>query len=324
MPFDPKIYHTPKNTLGGPEDSAATNVTDAWTIVALLKGMLSALGGAAPTLATSANQTTIIADLVTLLTEIGALTETAPGTDTASAGLNGRLQRIAQNITALAAGNASIITELTALVASNASVIAALGTLASDSGGTSENPPPGDTTAGYGLNARLQRVNQRLTEIIDRIPPAIGPHTAPNSLSVTLATDDQQVMDLQSALDRISQLLGGDSLSTFRLLSAANTTNATIIKTGPARFYSIQGYNAAASARYVKLYDLARAPVVGTDTPRKTWAIPPLAAFVIEYPGARFYSFANGLAFALTTGVADTDTGALTAADIVALNLDFA
>lgn len=35
--------------------------------------------------------------------QIGALTETAPATDTASSGLNGRLQRIAQRITSLIA-----------------------------------------------------------------------------------------------------------------------------------------------------------------------------------------------------------------------------
>lgn len=44
--------------------------------------------------ATSANQSTIITDL-------GTVTETAPGTDTASSGLNGRLQRIAQNLSTL-------------------------------------------------------------------------------------------------------------------------------------------------------------------------------------------------------------------------------
>jgi hypothetical protein len=38
---------------------------------------------------------------VTVSTRIGDLTETAPGTDTASSGLNGRLQRIAQRITSL-------------------------------------------------------------------------------------------------------------------------------------------------------------------------------------------------------------------------------
>ena len=45
---------------------------------------------------TAANQTI-------LNTRVGDLTETAPGTDTASSGLNGRLQRIAQRITSLIA-----------------------------------------------------------------------------------------------------------------------------------------------------------------------------------------------------------------------------
>lgn len=45
---------------------------------------------------TAANQSTIITDL-------GAVTETAPATDTASSGLNGRLQRIAQRLTSLIA-----------------------------------------------------------------------------------------------------------------------------------------------------------------------------------------------------------------------------
>lgn len=39
----------------------------------------------------------------TLDTEVGGLTETAPATDTASSGLNGRLQRIAQRLTSLIA-----------------------------------------------------------------------------------------------------------------------------------------------------------------------------------------------------------------------------
>src|SRR5688572_7672148 len=39
----------------------------------------------------------------TAITGLGGLTETAPGTDTASSGLNGRLQRIAQRLTSLIA-----------------------------------------------------------------------------------------------------------------------------------------------------------------------------------------------------------------------------
>lgn len=43
------------------------------------------------------------ANQATQITQLGALTETAPATDTASSGLNGRLQRVAQRLTSLIA-----------------------------------------------------------------------------------------------------------------------------------------------------------------------------------------------------------------------------
>ena len=50
---------------------------------------------------------------VELTGNIGALTETAPGTDTALSGLNGRLQRIAQNLTSYLGANsgAAVVTD---------------------------------------------------------------------------------------------------------------------------------------------------------------------------------------------------------------------
>src|SRR5881394_3402679 len=45
-------------------------------------------------------------------TKLGAVTETAPATDTASSGLNGRLQRIAQRLTTAIASLASILAAL--------------------------------------------------------------------------------------------------------------------------------------------------------------------------------------------------------------------
>lgn len=114
---------------------------------------------------------------------------------------------------------------------------------------------------------------------------------------------------------------GGISTTT-RLLSAAATTNATSAKASAGRLYSIQGYNAATTVRYLKLYNKASAPTVGTDTPVKTLALPPGVGFAFDWPVG--YSFVTGIAFALTTGSADADTGALTAADVVGLNLDYA
>lgn len=65
------------------------------TIDALLAVVPSALGstGAASSLATTLSTEDVA--------RVGSVTETAPASDTASSGLNGRLQRIAQRITAL-------------------------------------------------------------------------------------------------------------------------------------------------------------------------------------------------------------------------------
>ncbi len=51
--------------------------------------------------ASAANQTTQITAANLTNTRVGDLTEAAPGTDTASSGVNGRLQRIAQRLTSL-------------------------------------------------------------------------------------------------------------------------------------------------------------------------------------------------------------------------------
>lgn len=62
-------------------------------------------GTALPVSGTVAVSTALALDatLVTTNTEVGGVTETAPASDTASSGLNGRLQRIAQRLTSLIA-----------------------------------------------------------------------------------------------------------------------------------------------------------------------------------------------------------------------------
>src|SRR4051812_20962952 len=61
---------------------------------------------------------------------VGAVTETAPATDTASSGLNGRLQRIAQRLTSLIAlipaalGQGTMAQSLRVVLASDQSAVA--------------------------------------------------------------------------------------------------------------------------------------------------------------------------------------------------------
>jgi len=106
-----------------------------------------------------------------------------------------------------------------------------------------------------------------------------------------------------------------------RIVSAAASTNATVAKASAGDVFKIIGYNAAAALRYIKLYNKATAPTVGTDTPVMTLTIPASSAFDID-----LYSlyFATGIGFAFTTAGADADTGALTAGDITGFNLVYA
>lgn len=109
------------------------------------------------------------------------------------------------------------------------------------------------------------------------------------------------------------------SLKTGRLLSAAASTNATSVKAAAGTVRHIGGRNAAAASRYLKLYDKASAPTVGTDTPRKTIHLPASSDFVLDMETY----FGTGIAYALTTAAADNDTGALTAGDVVCFYVDY-
>ncbi|HKR17654.1 hypothetical protein [Rhizorhapis sp.] len=116
--------------------------------------------------------------------------------------------------------------------------------------------------------------------------------------------------------------LSGSTTSVSRIVSTAASTNATSAKASGGAIMQIIGYNAAAALRYLKIYDKASAPTVGTDTPVLTIPLPATAGFVIDF--AFGFRLNTGIAYALTTGSADADTGALTAADVVGLNVVYA
>lgn len=101
------------------------------------------------------------------------------------------------------------------------------------------------------------------------------------------------------------------------LPSAAASTNATIVKASPGLLYEALGYNAAAAVRYLKFYDLATTPDE-TDTPHLVVPIPATAAFHLKFSPIWFPA---GISYRMVTGAADNDTGALTAADVVGLNV---
>lgn len=99
-----------------------------------------------------------------------------------------------------------------------------------------------------------------------------------------------------------------------KLISAA-TTNATSVKASAGTIGYITASNINASPRYLKIYNKASAPTVGTDVPVHTFLIPGNtsgAGTNIPIP-AQGIALGTGIAFALTTGAIDSDTGAVAA-----------
>lgn len=108
-----------------------------------------------------------------------------------------------------------------------------------------------------------------------------------------------------------------------RSLSSLATTNPNNVKPAAGRLYKIRGYNALAGVIYLKLYNKASAPTVGTDIPAATIPLAPSSHFDVDF-GLLGEYFSTGISFALTTGSPDSDTGAIAAGNIVGLNLFYA
>jgi len=126
---------------------------------------------------------------------------------------------------------------------------------------------------------------------------------------------DQTTPGTTNAVQPIPGTSGGLSIS--RVISAA-TTNATSVKASAGQVYSIYAHNVNAAARFLKLYNKASAPTVGTDTPVLTLPIPGNAAgagFVWDVPPG--IAFGTGIALAITAAVTDADTTAVAANEIV-------
>lgn len=116
--------------------------------------------------------------------------------------------------------------------------------------------------------------------------------------------------------------LGNGGLRMFRRVSTADT-NAAVVVGVPAQVYAIQAFNINASPRYLKLYNLDIAPTVGTTAIVKTILLPGSATGGVFYINwDKGLEFSTGIAMALTTGIQDSDTGAVAANEMV-VNIDY-
>lgn len=147
-------------------------------------------------------------------------------------------------------------------------------------------------------------------------------HTVVDSGTITTVT---AVTGITNALPAGTNNLGNVNLLTratggatsFTLISAA-TTNATNVKASAGTLYGLYATNNGAAARYLKLYNLATAPTVGTSTPVMTLMIPAGGGITVPIP-PQGINFSTGIAYALTGAITLADTTAVAASE-VALN----
>lgn len=177
-------------------------------------------------LATSANQTTEQG-----LT--GSLTETAPGTDTASSGLNGRLQRIAQRLT-------SLIALLPGSLGQKARTASLAVTLSSEDI-TALTPPAAIT--GFATETTLASIKDTagIKKITDALPAgtnAIGKLAANSGVdigdvdvtsSVTSSLDHGSNLDIDTTAEQITST---SFACKFGVTVKADITNTGIIYVG--------------------------------------------------------------------------------------------
>jgi hypothetical protein len=142
------------------------------------------------------------------------------------------------------------------------------------------------------------------------------------TLRVAIASDQTSNTNALYVKQQV-QTTGG--ATAYKLISAA-TTNATNIKASAGTIYGIQAYNTSTTTiAYLKIYNKASAPTVGTDVPVKVIALP----FSATGGGSNVpitpvgIALGTGISFAITGGIADSDTTAVTVSQVV-VNIDYA
>lgn len=124
-------------------------------------------------------------------------------------------------------------------------------------------------------------------------------------------------MDLQrSSVTLATSATSTPATGTPYTLTTAATTNAAVIKASGGNFFDVSVSNVTATAIYVKLYNLAVAPTVGTSVPLFVLQVAANTTVTYEF-GPIGKRFSTGIAVATTGASATTDTSVAVAGAII-------
>lgn len=111
-----------------------------------------------------------------------------------------------------------------------------------------------------------------------------------------------------------------NNMTAHRKFSAA-TTNATNVKATAGKIGNLVVTNLTTTTKFLKLYNKATAPTVGTDIPVLTYPLLPEETIDLFTSGLGL-SFATGIGYAITGALADADTTAIGANEII-INMQY-
>ena len=106
----------------------------------------------------------------------------------------------------------------------------------------------------------------------------------------------------------------------LKVISAVGT-NGTLVQVGASNVHFILIVSTAATPRFVKFYDQATTPVVGTDVPTHTFPLA-VGASPIHAPAGGF-NFTNGFAYAIDLNVNDNGATPFTVAGEVVMMIEY-
>lgn len=98
-------------------------------------------------------------------------------------------------------------------------------------------------------------------------------------------------------------------------VNSAATTNGAVSKATAGQLINCVANNASVAAKYVRFYNKATAPTVGTDVPIVVITVPASASKEIEF-GSVGKRFTTGIGYSITGGATATDATAVAAGDV--------
>lgn len=181
--------------------------------------------------------------------------------------------------------------------------------------------PASTTTLTVGF-VGIDQFDSTVVSIGRQVGPAIGNGVNVTSMpAMTLAA--AQTLGTVTTVSTVTAVTNSGTPAapaTPYFVNSAASTNGALILTGTSGVHSFWATNTGATDAFVKLYNKATAPTVGTDVPEMIIPVPAAVSgrpgFVELSPGVVAHRFALGLGIAITGGAADNDTTAVAAGQV--------